>query len=75
MRKTRRRQQAQKMVADMSNLELRDALSRRSIMFSWVAFIDENEKKAISRYIDEAADGLLEVEKEMYLREMTGKWN
>ena len=75
MRKTRRRQQAQKMVADMSNLELRDALSKRSIMFSWVAFIDENEKKAIDRYIDEAADGLLEVEKEMYLREMTGKWN
>lgn len=63
------------MVEDMTNRELRDAHTHRSAIYSWVAFIDKSEPKAIRRFINEATEGILEVEKEIHLREIPVKWN
>jgi hypothetical protein len=75
MKRVRKSRRVVKEVSEMSNTELQQALKHRSMMYSWVAFIDESESKAIKTYISEATDGLLEVEKEMHLREIPGKWH
>jgi hypothetical protein len=59
-----------KTIKRMSDKELRQAFASRSMMFSWVAFLDGESERMQTKYIEDAGNGISEIEKELTSREI-----
>ena len=59
-----------KPIRQMSDTEIRGLYKRRSLTFSWVAFLDGESERTVSEYMRNAMRGIAEVDKEIINREM-----
>ena len=54
----------------MSNREVKDMLAKRSLMLSWVAYLDDEDEKLQVKYIKDALKGIEMIDAEIEKREM-----
>jgi hypothetical protein len=54
----------------MTNKEIRIAFEQKSLMMSWVAYLDEEGETVQAKYIKDALKGIETVDNEMIKREM-----
>lgn len=54
----------------MTNKEIRIAFEQKSLMMSWVAYLDEEDEMVQAKYIKDALKGIETVDNEMIKREM-----
>lgn len=54
----------------MSNREVKDMLVKRSLMLSWVAYLDDDDEKLQVKYIKDALKGIEIIDAEIEKREM-----
>ncbi len=57
-------------LSQMSNKEVRMALAQKSLMMSWVAYLDEEDEMIQVKYIKDALKGIETIDNEMVKREM-----
>lgn len=57
-----------KKVSEMSNSDLLVASTRRSLMFSWVAYLEDQSEEEKLKYINSAMKGIALVDEEMIRR-------
>jgi hypothetical protein len=58
-------------IGKMSNKEIRQTLRQRALMFSWVAYLDEEGENVQAKYLSDALSGIDKIEAEIIKREMT----
>jgi hypothetical protein len=69
-RKSVEKNKRKRSLSQMSNKEVRMALAQKSLMMSWVAYLDEEDEMIQVKYIKDALKGIETIDNEMVKREM-----
>ena len=64
------RRKRRRPLSQMSNREVKDMLAQRSLMLSWVAYLDDEDEKLQVKYIKDALKGIEMIDAEIEKREM-----